>query len=496
MTKKKFLKSFLFVFPVTALVLFSCKPNSKGKDTPQPQPEPPPSPTPGACSAATLQYNNTNCPVIGGCALTFTCENMNIPASAIMNISTLKINQPSLLQASAGNAPTNWYSSSVNCTSSGSTVTCAQFLPIASDFTIVGKLGDVDLNLSVTVENQLTPTSTTQCGQQGTTVQRMFDCSMRVKNYAGIGTGKSDNSFTPFIPGSSNPNGNWFLVSCPGTDNQQCFWLSPMMTQENPALGNGINALDSFNKPMNKAPYLNGRLLWSGISKKSYNFFEANGNAPFFDNDNKTAYYALYNLLDSHGKIDTTKMTAYTGPIYRPKNSPPYTPTPMLCNGYDDSNAVDCNSGNKQNVYAAYANVKNKQSVCSTQDGVTLLPGSVYEWQIPSYPMLYTLTGGGLDDFRECEPDGTYYKQLNACNPKGFKARSNVPGFLFDSVDATTTPLLSSSVAMNGRSGGNFIIPPYVYAFFDSSGKVAYSGLPVSVSGLADYRVRCASATW
>ena len=45
----------------------------------------------------------------------------------------------------------------------------------ANNFTITGTLGNQNLTLNVTVNNELTTQTSAECGQQGTTVQRMFD---------------------------------------------------------------------------------------------------------------------------------------------------------------------------------------------------------------------------------------------------------------------------------------------------------------------------------
>lgn len=488
--RKKYFKSFLFILPAAALVWFSCKQQQdKGKTNPEPPgpptpPAPPAPPTPfTSCTAAVnLQYNNTNCPTLGGCKLTFTCENLTLPNVVAMNISSVMINQPSLLQATAGNAPTNWYNASINCTYDGSTVTCAKFLPIASDFNIIGKLANFDLILNVKVENQANPGATTQCGQQGTTVQRMFDCSMRVKDYAGLGTGNEDNGFTPFKPGE--PDNNWFLVSCPNNKIQKCFWLSPVITDTNPVLGDG--QFDSLHQKMSQFKTKKARFLWSGVSNQPYNFFLANGNNPLKVN---VPYYDGYQYDSDNSNTPNAIMT-YIGNIYPPKKDAPYTPTPMICRNYNREDPFyKCNNQMRPvtDAYDAYKGTIDAQSPCVTQKGITVLSDKNFNWQVPSYSMLMTLTGGG-GIFNTCEKGGKGgYGNPAVCNPQGFRASSIIPGF---SNPLPNQFLISSSIAYDKTLGD--LVPLTVYTF--TLGSVEPITWSLSVELLT--QLRCVSTTW
>lgn len=503
---KKFVQNkFLFLIPIIFL-LSACGESSKiGVENQNPPQNPPRI----SCTATTsIQYNNPTCSATGGCELTFSCpltasrdstsfqkitnqitQIFKAPTPVTMEITTLTINQPALLQASAGAAPTNWYNTPVSCTQDGANLICDAFLPIASDFTITGTLGEQDLTLNVTVTNGLTPGSTTECGQIGTTVQRMFDCSQRVANYAGFGNG--DATFTAFTGATPdcptgttttntacNPNKNWFLVSCPDTDNQKCFWLSPVM---NSAV-NAALAPDEFDSNgVAISTYNGGRFLWSGKSfagphsDGTYNFFEANGNNP---HNAGTAYYDFYAFV-TNGTMASLNVGG--GPfIYRPDVSG--TPTPIM------------------NVFnmTAYNLATFPKSVCTNplSTDPILLTGTTYQWQMPSYPMLMTLTGGYSTDVAnaDCEPGGSDYESLPGggkawCNigtPKsvqGFRAIDPVPGF--DSTNTVNSIFWSSSIAV-----------PIGGWLFDGG----FDGFPGSIEHDlplgSGYFVRCVSAAW
>lgn len=495
-------KKKIFLVTATFFLLFSCTKEQGPWDKFIP-PSPPPPPPPAGCNGpitatTTLQYNDSTCPSTGGCALSFTCDpslqNQTIwskltsnlskifraPVSTPITINTLTINQPALLQASAGAAPTNWYTSSIDCTTDGTNINCPAFLPIASDFQIVGTLGTQSLTLNVTVDNQLTPGSTTQCGQVGTTVERMFDCSMRVENFAGFGTGTGvAPGFTAFVPG--NPDPNWFLVSCPGTDNQACFWLSPVMSSSNPALG--ADQFDSNGVPMSS--YNGSRFLWSGTSGNSgngYNFFEANGKDPRNTAGNPDSSY------DYYPGDDYEVMFTFNGPIYRPGSSS----SPTIDNSF------------YFNIWNA---VSYPASLCQTMSlpDVTLLPGSAYQWQMPSYPMIMTLTGGyshnpAISDHASCEPpNGQFYNDnyKGYCNigpglspssePLGFRAIDPVPGF--STAYNQTATFWSSSVS--GVYGA------FTFRGGPGSGSVGEILLyGENGEGQPANWIRCVSATW
>lgn len=406
--------------------------------------------------STTIDYN-TMCTAENGCRISMTCDNSATTMSKVLNnskasmtkphqkdepkiiftvdstkgdyIKSIDPNFPALLETKdhiGQNIPSSWYvikqsdddkqdKLTLNCAVENSNIVCSGFAPVGQNFTMKGTLSDdTGSAVSITLDDiSVTPMpnsdSTQLCGQFGTTHQRIFDCSMRVKNYAGFGTGAGDNGFTPFTLGQSDPDQNWFLVSCPGTDNQECFWLSPVMTKDNPSLAN--DEFDSLGHPMidysKTDDGRNGRLLWSGVSKKSYDFFEANGKNPYKVPD---AYYDFY--------PENSAIPIRKDYIYNPLS----TSTPRILP--DDG------------VSEIYSAVQNETSLCSpasVSGDITLLSGKAYEWQMPSYPMAFSLTGGGEYKSGEktwCESEN--YPSPLMCNSHGFRAISKLPGFTED----------------------------------------------------------------
>lgn len=471
-------------FLLSSLFLVSCH-----KERVNNEPTPPP-PLTSCTSTSNLDFSV--CSAIDGCTLEFTCDLLTTKNKHLVNkftqymseifkasepvtinITSLTINQPALLQAAPGVAPSNWYTQSIPCTQDGNNVTCANFLPIANDFTLNGTLGDIPLDLNITVQNGgslATNCGDVQCGLNGTTVERMFDCSMRVANYAGY----TDNTQVEhlFAPGDT-PDPNWFLVSSPSaSDAQQCFWLAPVITNSNPAAGtdqfdsNGIEIASYANSDTQ------GRLLWSGVSSVNYNFFLANGNNP--RNSTPDASYDYYSFID-----DNTMASQQNGNplIYRPQQfSPLPTLTPIICAGTDDP-CYDASGSGDESIYNAYVNpsLNYSQSLCSTNNvtGIELLTASsTYLWQMPSYPMVMTITGGGTLCSLNTGDNAAYCNGAAGNTGIGFYAAGNIPGM--------QDGIWTSSVRTPGIS----------WAFSDGSTDL---GLSMGISGMA---VRCVSAIW
>lgn len=444
-------------------------------------------------STTTLDYNDSVCSETDGCTLKFDCSSIpsrgewagvkntiadffRAPIGVTLKIYSININEPYLLQGSPGEAPSNWYTSELNCVKNGNTVECAKFHPIANNMTITGILNEENLNLNITVTNQLTPGGTTICGQSGTTVERIYDCSTRVTKYAGFGTGV-DNNATTFVQGTSNPDDNWFLVSCTDTNILNCFWLSPVMKTGNPVLGNG--QFDTFHNPMSN--YTNSRLLWAGSSGSNYDFFSVNGNNPY---NAPEAYYDYFEFV----LANQTSIQTYSGPIYRPQSTPP-TLSPILCKGYFVGNQT-CADSTTTEILDAYDAVSYANDVCSTGAAVTFSQSvSDYKWQVPSYSMLMTLTGAGIayqGTHFGCEIGGALHDEGAVCNPNGFRAIADIPGF--GVVNSTGDVYILSSSASSTITQWFFIN--------DVEGGSLFAGRIAEAATLSDTFVRCVSPIW
>ena len=151
------------------------------------------------------------------------------------------------------------------------------------------KLPNIVLNVTVD-SSGIVPSaagSIAECGQYGvaddtttqyTTAQRIYDCSKRVTEYAGIGT--HGGASVPFNRNgtNNNPNANWFLVGCPESTNQKlCAWLAPQVESGNHTIG--INCNGSNCDPTAPNIEVGTRMVWSGVLNNGtiYTFGEVNG---------------------------------------------------------------------------------------------------------------------------------------------------------------------------------------------------------------------------
>jgi len=407
-----------------------------------------------------------------GCNLTFPSK---IETNKVnLTILSITLNKPSLLQDIPGTVPEHWYDQVLNCTTNGTQISCPHFRPIAHNFSILGSINDEDIIIDITVENHqpklFQSCDHAHCGQFGTTVQRIFDCSQKVENYAGFGDGAG--GFTPFVSGD-NPDKNWFLVSSDGSGKDRCFWLSPKMDKSNPAAQK--DEFDTNQVPMMiyaQSPMTQGRFLWSGKTSQRYDFFEANGYNPLQSSEPSYAYYKFI-------AKDSDKITPYNGPIYNP-NYKPWFPF------FYDIISVQ---------YAPqWSSIKYSESLC--ENGFIeseLLSGEAYHWQMPSYPMLMTLTGGAdKSDKRNavCEDNGRDVTQKSLCNGGeeilGFRAVDEIPNFNLK-ILINPPPYTPKD---NAFWSSSLLSLGYGAIFSEELGNVPATFLNTP------YPIRCVSATW
>lgn len=392
----------------------------------------------------------------------------------------------------------------------GCFVTCTGFYPIATNFTLNGSIqrngpfgptrSPLTQTFIVTLSSPNKGGTDATCGYLAntpvTTYQRIFDCYAKVQKSAGFGN--LNQGSTPFIASDictsgmqiCDPDLNWFLVYSPTTNPDDRFWLSPVLKADNPVVG--INqqmtiapfryfteSYDTFKAGWKMSSIIGQRLLWSGVSKNPYNFFQANGTSPYDLGKSNDAGYGYYSE-ESRGQIAIQNINSII------------PDTPSLCDPISGTCAWFYNPDSTlhprlDSDYKTSYNspLLNEYSICDRvklpmiSDPILLseivtfknnTTGEVYEWQMPSYPMVMTLTGG--DDY--C--DTTASTQLAVCNPDGFRAISEIPGFNFSG--ATSGILWSSSVLNSYHS----------WLFFYST----VGGTELENS----YHVRCVSAAW
>jgi len=284
---------------------------------------------------------------------------------------------------------------------------------------------------SIEISEKSTPTA--GCGLNGTTRQRMFDCAMKVSNF-GRRVNINILSAVNYNLGDFSEI-YWFLVSCPAGVNitaEQCAWLSPIIHSWNIALSSG--EFDSNGVPMKN--YENSRFLWSGTSysngkRKDYDFFSANGKK-----DNLSEY------------------TQY-----------PY---------------INQNTMPKQKGKARL----DKNDVCYIgEDPILFGQNDPYEWQMPSYPMMLTLTGAPY-----CARNGRGYDQnweafCNAGNAgEGFNALHSVFGFSDQYWSSSLDTNYKIAWIFNGAGG--------------RSGKGSGGGLADIDALYTKNAVRCVTTKW
>lgn len=480
----------------------------------------------------TIDYNQT-CSFDSGCKFKFKCENAQI-IPALLNqskagrtlrstdedtltfyIDTEKSDQylqtkgelPALLEIKdhiGQNISPTWYivkqsaddkqkKFTVSCAfTDDSYVECSNFAPIGSEFTMKGMLHENNGNDEIPVEFDdvkisplKNPSTTQQCGLFGTTYQRIFDCSMRVKDYAGFGNDDENNGFIPFVLGTSDPTQNWFLVSCPTTNDDNCSWLSPTIIEQNSSINKKNPAVDtgeydSLNRPM--SDYIGQRFLWSGRSTSLYNFFEANGKNPYNDPD-PNAHFDYYPSQENEEIYPTRNV------IYNPLS----TLSPKITS---DTDIV-------KNTYTAAQNTKSLCSSATSDNKIPVIPGFEYEWQMPSYPMILSITGGGKKGgFCGINEIPDKHKTI-FCNPYGLRSGSKIPGF--GNTDAENQGAFwSSSINTIGdeKTPDDHTIPPFIFVFSGdaNAGGVDFlapfydqENTPITPN---TYPVRCVSAKW
>lgn len=365
-------------------------------------------------------------------------------------------------------------------TLSGSvTENISDFRPIAQNFTI--SINDttfkVTVNPASTIQKLKLSDAATPitkdfngCGQYGTIVQRVFDCSLLVENYQQNDNSSSAKlrlkigSFSKKFQTTTNDFDNaWFVVSCPPSTASpsptqlDCAWLTPVITTDNPAVGGKELIPTGFdtNQFANSYSYTTTpskpRLLFSGIVHE----------------DNTPDYTILFNSLSANG---------YNWPDQANcKNS-------NLCYKYLVSNQTlfPWSQGKIPDPDPT------AKSLCSMNPGtsvISIFPNSEPKnlaWQVPSYPMLILITGG--DPCNGQDPgfcNNTQYA-FNAVTIKGFLGTSS-----------TTNNLWAASYAANGS-----VNPPPLGSIFFQNGVISFDTSSGSGNNGTQNAVRCASTQW
>lgn len=472
------------------------------------------------CTQANINYAS-DCNSASGCSVQFSCKGLPAHlngANVSIALSSVYINHPYLLKDTPGYADPSWYNgSALSCQIVNNNVSCSNFLPIAADSSLNLSLTDSYGSYSLAVPVQVnanhnncpipvgpaTPNfNNAACGLAGSVVQRMFDCSTNGQYVSGIGTGAIDNGYTAFdvtysgynsgpsCNSSLDPKDKWFLVSCPDSIQEHCFWLSPTLTQSSSAVSypnpNSSNPqiytdfYDSFHEKL--STYVGRRILWSGSdNSQDMSFFKAAGKKSFPAQYPPSVgvgvstpnFYDYYFFTVSQLNMPAP-LIVYIAP---PLPNPPFlfdSICPSTLGAYPT-----CLSNPNTNIYANYNVVTNTQDLCTTNQlsGVTLPSFGGVQWQVPSYPMLLTLSGGGLGqngsqpEQRFCEngiaitspsvPSSNYQQpeclQQGVGNFQGFRAISNFPGF------SRTNYLLSSSIGAY----------KYTWLFYPDFGRIA-----------------------
>lgn len=440
--------------------------------------------------------------------------------------------------------PEEWFDRDLSCAYTGGGffgyLRCDNFYPIgpmqllgevvsssSPRFTVGAQISERDFGSLTFVFAQVRLVETIRpCGNNSefTTYQNMLNCRNAYllsganvitlpKGSGGFGDGNG--SYVPFAPENFRPSTrsyicptgfncdpdlNWFLVSCPGAPNglETCTWLSPIITTTNPAAvgneydSNGVSmqsiALDpnSPNYPTDRLT--KGRLLWSGTLPTTYNFFQANGNNP---RNSSPESYNYYHLISNFTKTEQNNQGGtpdISGPLILKPGATSGTVL-SITNGIGNINLNNYNA------------VMTSDNICKTiaASSSPFISGkSVYQWQIPSYPMLYTLTGGKNNIASTCEPGNPGYDEnaLALCNfsfpggtktNAGFRAIDSLPGFF----QGVTTPsaLLSSSVAITTG--------PETYLWALENGLPGgLAGILTNLNTSTNSLVRCVSTTW
>lgn len=412
-----------------------------------------------------------------GCTLQIIC-NSGMPdnfgqsennSQIRLNISSISTSNGILapLQNNPGDIDSKWWSNetSLTCNRAGNTITCTNFFPVSDKFALKGsfRVGatDVPVELSTVTVNSNNPPSETivSCGfaysANATTAQRLYNCSKKVKNFAGLGNGDGTVKYfdqskqrcpTSGVDSTCNADKNWFLIYCYDTIGDHCTWLTPVIQPDNPLVTDGNKQLLSPVGGKNAQPisqFVNQRFLWSGTLDDNYDLADA---VDFHRTILGDCYYNIYSVVSANGGGNRGQVAARVGV----DKDPP-------CNKQQQSHP----------------------SVC-TKDMKTLLQSQVYQWNLPSYPLLLMITGGNNG---QCETGGkslpyTCLSVERATPYFGFRATDPIPGFTGQTAN-NLQKIWSSSLSDDN-------VP--TFAVFDPSIGA------VSVLNYAKYGVKCVSS--
>lgn len=347
------------------------------------------------------------------------------------------------------------------------------------------------------------------CGLKGTVLQRVFDCSKKVKNYAvRVDQIFDTHDAQPNADGTSSfytlfdPNNQplqdtadtfWFLVACPAGNGgkvlqQQCHWLTPVIQDDNPAFDQSSEGAPTF-----QAHMLTGyqkRMLLSGRLLSTFSWPEANGNA--FD----------------------VKKESYIANETNPGTTPALARDPLI-------NPTVCTAKTGESLFGGKAFAQNDANI---RDMVSTSSGTSVTWQIPSYPMLVLLSGGtpvvasvstsfGVQHkiVKGCVDQEKYRPYCNISNLSDAKQAGfgaiNVPGFI-DSSSNLAKPE-SDFFLISSSSDETSYSMAWAYQIFDyrsaidftnsndvKGGIIKTSSIMVDQYNPQKMQVRCVGLSW
>lgn len=243
------------------------------------------------------------------------------------------------------------------------------------------------------------------CGLHGTILQRIYDCSKKIINYATYVDPKNTSSdsaitnadglsdyYTQFQnPKIDNPDLFWFVVACPsanGTEisQQTCAWLTPVVPHDNPAFDTNVTeaSVPTFQFAMLKG--YQPRLLFSGKMTndgQGYGFIQANG---FLYSTEPEVYIPHYGF--SYKTSNEVYALHSSNPGTAPSHGQPTHTSPSVCTA---------NVGENLQTYSYYRTFGTgifPASDGQIRDVISKTSGASVDWQIPSYPMYNVLAGG------------------------------------------------------------------------------------------------------